>query len=269
MFRPLTPRPGSIKTSGKKVWRWLPMQRCLAQTQQLMQVIPVEARAGVCLAARCNVGVASDAHAGGMGLLNDPTELGQPLKLNRLIGQCIAALQFHANRKIVAATAAHERGHAGMPGPIVTRDILNHQAVASNQKVGRDPQALQGGKARVRSAVEPPQEEVRDVVALETTLGQADAMHHDQVEAGPKRPRIGVWRWRVDEAWCRANPAVCPQGIKGLHGPSRNTARPGARPRHPMAGEGRTACRRPRTPGEAPALAGAGRASFCQAQGAA
>ena len=76
---PADPPPRLDQDIKKKVWRGLPMQRCLAQTQQLMQMIPVKAGAGVCLAARCNVGVACDARTGGMGLLNDPTQLGQPL----------------------------------------------------------------------------------------------------------------------------------------------------------------------------------------------
>ncbi len=52
---PANPWPRLDQNIQKKVLIRLPMQRCPAQTQQLMQVIPVEAGAGVCLTARRNV----------------------------------------------------------------------------------------------------------------------------------------------------------------------------------------------------------------------
>ena len=146
-----------------------------------MQKGPVKKWARVCLSPGRDVGVGSQIAATGICARHRLTEAGKLLELGWLIFILVAALDFNADREVVAMLAAAKTRQTSVPGTVQTRYILGERPVSLNEKVGRHPQASEPVKARMGGAVEAPHEEVCHCRAPIGALGQADPMDHQKV----------------------------------------------------------------------------------------
>src|SRR3989338_723904 len=141
--------------------------------------MPVEARPGIGLASRCDVAVA---HYGlnriAVSQLIEQTVEGQVLGLFKCL--LITTLEFNADGKVVAALPPPPTGHAGMPGPPRTGDELDQFAVATHEKMGRNPQSLYLAEIRMHLGIEAIGEQLDDARSAEFVGRQADGVDHSQ-----------------------------------------------------------------------------------------
>ena len=77
------------------------------------------------------------------------------LVLDGFKGLVIAAFQFNADGKIVAALAALKVGFAGMPGALLERHVLHDPTIPPNECVGGNRELANIGEVGMRCCVEP------------------------------------------------------------------------------------------------------------------
>jgi hypothetical protein len=173
---------------------------------------PVEVRAGIGLAARRDVAVADDARRrdGGIGPHQRARHDRQAPVLARLERPVVAALEFDADREIVAAAAALERRLARVPGAPVEGHVLSRVTAAEDAQVRRHPELAELAEVRVRRRVERVGEQRVDEAAAEAPGRQGDRVHHQQADVGAIGPRVEIRR---------GEPAGAPQPVRGaVHG---------------------------------------------------
>lgn len=90
----------------------------------------------------------------------------------------VAAFEFDADRKIIAAFAALPVRDTGMPGALVAGYELNQGAVAADEKMRRHLQTLQRMIIRVRSRIDSIGEQFDHAVAAEFVGRQTDVVDH-------------------------------------------------------------------------------------------
>ena len=165
------------------------------------QLQPVKTRAGILFASGRNVFVTGNVR-NRVGLRKILAQLSQGLVLRGLEALALQALQLDANGVVVAVAAPPVAGVAGMPGPVVGADTLPEAAVSTDKKVGRYLQTANLLKVRVRLPVQAVGEQLQHFGAAIVTWGQADGVHHDQINAGtcgswPEVGRTQVLRFGV------------------------------------------------------------------------
>lgn len=111
-------------------------------------------------------------------------ERGQGLVLRGLEGVALQPFQLYAYGIVVAVGAALPFGAAGMPGPVVARDELNHLAGAANEKVRRHLQPPDGLEVGVSVPVQRVGEQLLHLRPAVLAGRQADGVHHDQAHLG-------------------------------------------------------------------------------------
>ena len=152
-------------------------QACIVRRH--VQKLPVEAWAGVGLAARGNIGMADNVFHR-IGAAQEGKQCAQLLVLLRHEFLPVAAFQFDAERKIVAARTSAPCGLTGMPGASLARDELDQLAIAPDQEVRRNAQAADASEIGMGVRVEAIGEQPDDVVAAKLFRWQADGMDDDQ-----------------------------------------------------------------------------------------
>jgi hypothetical protein len=107
-----------------------------------------------------------------------------------------------------------------MPGTAGTRDELNQLAVAPDQEVCRNAQALQLAEVRMGRGIKAIGEEVDYSAAAELIRRQTNGVDDYQPDGFALGPLIAVWRWHPS---CRGQPALVFVGVRMLHSfmPSR------------------------------------------------
>src|SRR5437868_12680477 len=108
---------------------------------------PVEARAGIGLAARRDVAMRGDVAQRQPGF-QPKNQTGQPGILCTGERTVLGALELDADREIIAARATAPGRGAGVPGTALDRDELDQLAVPADEEVRRHPHA--GDLAEIR-----------------------------------------------------------------------------------------------------------------------
>src|SRR4029453_6424726 len=110
-----------------------------------------EGRAGVGLAPGCDVTVARDParRQRRVGALQAGDEGRERLVLALVVGRIVRALEFNADREVVAAAAAAPLRAPRVPGAKPERHVLHEAAVAVDQHVRRYAKVLDRLKIRM------------------------------------------------------------------------------------------------------------------------
>ena len=111
----------------------------------------------------------------------------QGLVLRRREGVALQAFEFHADGVVVAVVPAPVMRLASVPGAVVAADKLPETAVSADKEVGRDLQATDRLKVRMRAPVELVAKQLPDFGAAVDAGWQADGMHHQQINTGLRR----------------------------------------------------------------------------------
>jgi hypothetical protein len=114
-----------------------PIQASAGSLDQTPGVQPVEGGSGVGLSAGCNVAM-SDHPLGRQArvrLAQRGDHLGERLVLGAVVGQGVGALEFDADRIIIARLPSLEAGFSGMPGAVGEFDVLRYGAIPSDHQV--------------------------------------------------------------------------------------------------------------------------------------
>src|SRR3954470_5983995 len=152
---------------------------------------PVEARAGIGLAARRDVAMRGDVAQRPPGFQRR-NQTGQAGILCTSERTALGALKLDADREIIAARAAAPGRGAGVPGTALDRDELDELAVPADEEVRRHPHAGDLAEILMRLRIEPVGEQALDRLAAEFTRRQADAMHDQQRYFAAPGPRVLV-----------------------------------------------------------------------------
>lgn len=79
-----------------------------------------------------------------------------------------------------------------MPSTLRAGNELQQFAVATHQKMGGDPQSIDGGVVRVRMGIQAIGEKLDDPLAAKLVWRQADCMDHDQFDIRARRTGVTV-----------------------------------------------------------------------------
>ena len=120
---------------------------------------PIEMRTRIGLASRRDMFMAGNP-AQGVRRRQRSGQLGQSAILHVFEWRVVAAFEFDADGKIVAALTPFMCRQPGMPGALEGRYELRQTAVARNQEMRGDAQTLQFGKTGVGRGIEPVTEQL-------------------------------------------------------------------------------------------------------------
>ncbi len=155
--------------------------------------MPVKMGAWIGLSARCDLAVRCNSKHRKM-LYQDTQQIDQNSILNVGKNVLVGALKFNTDGEIIAALTPLETRRSGMPCTLLNRHKLDQLAVASDQKMRRYTQILDGFEVRMSCWVERIGEQLQDCVATEFSRRQTNAVHHNQIDAAFGGPLILVWR---------------------------------------------------------------------------
>lgn len=110
--------------------------------------------------------------------------------LRGLEGHMIIALDFYAQRKIVAALTGTPAGSSRMPSAPQAGDKLRHRTVTADEKVRGYLSPRNTGKVGMRRGVEPIAEQIGYRTSTKLTWWQADCMQDDQSDGFARRAII-------------------------------------------------------------------------------
>lgn len=158
-----------------------------------LQGSPVEARAGVLLAAWRNVLVADDLDDG-HSTCDGCAEAGEADVLSRLEVPALQAFKLDADGMVVAVVAPAPARGTGVPGARVQGDELHQLAIAPNKKMRRHRQTANLLEVGVGVPVELVGKQLFDLWAAVLTRWQADGVDDDQVDQGAVRSWAKVGR---------------------------------------------------------------------------
>ena len=117
----------------------------------------------------------------GVALTQCRAQGAQGFVLGRLKGFAFQAFELDADRVVVALLAPTVAGNARMPGLVLATDELHQLTTASYHKVGRNLQATDLLKIRVRVEIEPIREQGFDLGSAINARRQADGVDDDQI----------------------------------------------------------------------------------------
>lgn len=158
-----------------------------------MQSQPVEMRARIRLAARRDVTVTDD--VGNRIVAADPVgKCGQNPVLRRHEAPGVAALEFDADREVIAMLAALPTGRSRVPGPAIAGNELDQFPIAAYQKMRRYLQMGNFREIGVGGRIEPIGKQRFDGRTTELVWRQAYGVDHDQLDRDARRPLIAVGR---------------------------------------------------------------------------
>src|SRR3569832_747876 len=158
-----------------------------------IQPLPGEMGAGVGLAARRDVAVAHDC-LDRVGRFERGQQRDQGRVLGRGKRQVVAAFQFDADGKVVAAFASLPGRLARMLGAQCAGYELDQRAVAADVEVRRHLEAAYALVVRMRIPVEPVGEEVDHGVAVKYAGRQRNIVDDDALDRRTFRSRIAIQR---------------------------------------------------------------------------
>jgi hypothetical protein len=164
--------------------RWL-------ANQHAVEPRPIEERPGVCLAARCDVGVANDIFDRVVVAQN----LGQGHQASILWRSergLVAAFKLDANREIVAALPRAPLRNSSVPSAHSTWHELDHLAPAANQEVRRNAQRLDFPIVGMLFGIEAVGKQSGDAVAAKLPWRQADGVDDQQSDRFIGRPVVAI-----------------------------------------------------------------------------
>lgn len=181
----MTATPGARRSAHSRCWQ----VECEAIT------CPVEGGSGVSLASWCDLAMTSDAlwSDAGVGFEQLMRATHEALILSVREGGGVGPFQLDADREVITAVAAGKSRDAGMPGPLLTRDVLQQLAMTANEEVRGDTQAADGLEIRVGAGIELSKKEVVDPRSAEVARRQADIMNDQEVDLGPWWPWVVMW----------------------------------------------------------------------------
>jgi hypothetical protein len=120
----------------------------------------------------------------------------QPIKREVLgIVECklVAAFKLDANREIVATISPHPAGDTRVPGTPDTGNELDQLAIAPDQEVRRNTQALYLTKVGMSRRVELVGEQGDNSGSTELAWRQADGVDDDQPHRFPQWSLVTIW----------------------------------------------------------------------------
>ena len=151
----------------------------LATGEKAIEMGPIEKRTGIRLAARRDVGMANDVFDR-IVLPQNADEPHQGRILRRIKRQLVTALEFDADREIVAAFDPIPTRGTGMPRAQAARHELHDPPIATNQEMSGDAQELDFTVIGMRPGVQRIGKKAHDTVAAKQPRGQRYGMNHDQ-----------------------------------------------------------------------------------------
>ena len=92
----------------------------------------------------------------------------------------VIALQFDANRKVIAIAAALEFRDASVPSSILDADKLNQIPISLDQEMSRHFELSDGLKVRVNVGIQVAQKELFDVSSPILIRRKANGVNHAQ-----------------------------------------------------------------------------------------
>ena len=170
-------------------------RRCVMQRK----APPVKERPGIGLAPWRDIGVPNDC-INWIKCAQRLDQIDESKVLCILEGLLITALQFNANREIIAALTALPGRYSGVPGALLATNELDQCPVAGNQKVGRNTGAADPCEIGMGIRVEGVGKQADNIVAAKLCGWQTDGMHHEQRDDCSDRAIVMVWR--VDALRC-------------------------------------------------------------------
>src|SRR5688572_13939817 len=157
------------------------------------QARPIEARAGVGLAAGRHIAVRGE-RTQRQARTEFAHQSRQAAVLRDFEGPVVDAFEFDADGKIVAALAPAPARSAGVPGARLERHELDQLAITANQEMRRHAHAGQAGERSMRGGIQAVGEQPFDGVAAESAARQADRMEYEQADFAAGWPAVAVWR---------------------------------------------------------------------------
>lgn len=132
-------------------------------------------------------------------------QMVQHLILSILERLPITALQFDADREIIAVRTPHPGGNPGMPGSTGAGNELDQLAVAPDQEVCCDAQALYFAIIGMSCRIQAIGKQVDYSAAAELIWRQTNGVDDYQPDGFSRGPLISVWRWYPP---CPGQPAL-------------------------------------------------------------
>jgi hypothetical protein len=166
-------------------------RKLVASSEHLKITFPVKMGTGVSFALGRDVGMARNVTYR-IDAFEAPTQSHQGHVLLRREWLGVTTFQFDPYRKIVATRASAPCRNSGMPRALVTRDKLNDQSVASNQKMGGHPNALELLEIRVLGMIQLIGKKSLDLIPAILIGGEADVVNDQQINGGKWRPGIKI-----------------------------------------------------------------------------
>ena len=144
----------------------------------------------------------------GVVLFQSVAKLRQTFVLGNFKSVTFQALQFNANRVVIAIAAATVMRCARMPSAIVAADKLPYFSLALNEEMRRHFEAADALVVRMGIPIELVGEQLMHRLRTVFARWQTDGVNHDQIDLGLRRPSAMVGRWTF---FCRLAPPVLPK----------------------------------------------------------